>query len=105
MTDTGDSYGYALFEVNPGAAPGDTVITMTYFHASRTGSGTSWVGTTSYSQYEQVVFGRGIAQPVSALPEFPVPAVAVGVAAVAGAGPVMAAKRREAAPGDELLPG
>ena len=70
---------------------------MTYFHAPRTGSGSNWAGTTSYSQYEQVVFGRGIAGPVAATPEFPAPALAVGAAALVGAGAALVASRRQMA--------
>lgn len=98
-----DAYGYALFNVNPGTAPGDTVITMTYYHGPRTGSGSSYVGTT-YSQYEQVVFARGIAQPASALPEFATPGLAIGAVALAGVGAAVAASRRGAAVTDEPEP-
>jgi hypothetical protein len=74
---------------------------MTYYHAPRTGSGSSYVGTTSYSQYEQVVFARGIAQPPSALPEFATPGLAIGAVALAGVGAAVAASRRGAAVTDE----
>jgi alkaline phosphatase D len=105
MTDTTDAYGYALFNVAPGTAPGGTVITMTYFHAPRTGSGSSYAGTTSYSQYEQVVFARGIAQPPSALPEFETPGLVVGAVALAGVGAAVAANRRGAGVVEEPQPG
>ena len=59
----GYAYGYARFDVDPGRGRGDTRITMSYYHAQRTGSGTSWVGSTSYSLLEQVVYGRNLDDP------------------------------------------
>jgi hypothetical protein len=59
----GYAYGYARFDVDPGSGPGQTRIVMSYYHAARTGSGTSFVGTTSYSLLEQVVYGRGLSGP------------------------------------------
>jgi hypothetical protein len=56
----GYAYGYARFDVQPGAGPGHTQIIMSHYHAQRVGSGTSHVGTTSYSLLEQVVYGRNL---------------------------------------------
>jgi hypothetical protein len=51
-----------VFDVDPGQSRGDTTITMTYLHAPQAGgnppANTGYVGTTSYSEFEQVVFGR-----------------------------------------------
>jgi len=56
--------------------------------------GSNWEGTTSYSQYEQMVVARGIAQPPSALPEFETPRLVIGAVAVAGVAAAVAASRR-----------
>jgi alkaline phosphatase D len=84
-----NSWGYAVFDVDPGAGPGDTVITMTYYDAPVAGGVPNrYVGTTTYSPLETVVFSHGgLSSPSSALPEFPsaVAAGAVGVAAAGGA--------------------
>jgi 3',5'-cyclic AMP phosphodiesterase CpdA len=83
-----NSWGYAVFDVDPGAAPGDTVITMTYYDAPVAGGvPNKYVGSTSYSLLETVVFSHGALAtgPTSALPEFP-SAAAAGVAAIAVAG-------------------
>jgi hypothetical protein len=48
--------------VDPGPHRGDTIITMTYLHAPQAGgnppANKGFVGTTSYSEFEQIVFGR-----------------------------------------------
>jgi hypothetical protein len=60
--DTTDAYGIGVFDVDPGLEPGDTVITMTYFHAPQAGGNprgnTVHVGSITYTQFEQIVFGR-----------------------------------------------
>jgi hypothetical protein len=61
VSSPGYAYGYARFDVQPGAGAGQTLIVMSYYHAQRAGSGTSYVGTTSYSLLEQVVYGRNLA--------------------------------------------
>lgn len=65
MTDAADAYGYASFAVDPGRRPGDTTITMTYFHAPQSGGNpstgnTGFVGATTYTPFEQVVFGHDL---------------------------------------------
>jgi alkaline phosphatase D len=100
MRDTVDSYGYAVFDVEAGNGPGQTVITMTYFHAPQAGgnppANTGFVGSTSYNQFEQVVFGRNLpAGPPPILPEFGAPAVAPGAAAAVG-GTALYLKQRHA---------
>jgi alkaline phosphatase D len=94
-TDAADAYGIAYFSVDPGTGPGQTTITMTYYHAPETGSKTNgYVGTTSYTPYETVVFGRGIAGPGTSLPEMPFPELAVAGAALVGGGALYLAQRR-----------
>jgi hypothetical protein len=61
-TSPGYAYGYARFDVRPGHRPGGTFIVMSYYHAQRTGSGSSYVGSTSYSLLEQVMYGRNLAR-------------------------------------------
>jgi hypothetical protein len=61
--DTTDAYGFAVFDVEPGDRRGRTTITMSYYHAPQAGGNPStgnngFVGSTSYSLFEQVVFGR-----------------------------------------------
>ena len=60
-----DPYGYAIFDVDPGARPGDTTITMKYFAipAVSNEAGTAHDGTTTLptTPFETFVFGRGIA--------------------------------------------
>jgi hypothetical protein len=62
--DTEDAYGFALFDVDPGRRRGETVITMSYYHAPQAGgnppANTGFMGSTSYSLFEQIVFGRGL---------------------------------------------
>ncbi len=62
QTDPTDAYGIGVFDVDPGHRPGDTTITMTYLHAPQAGgnppAGKGFVGSTSYSEFEQIVFGR-----------------------------------------------
>jgi 3',5'-cyclic AMP phosphodiesterase CpdA len=62
--DTQDSYGFALFDVDPGGRRGHTTITMSYYHAPQAGgnppANTGYMGSTSYSLFEQIVFGRGL---------------------------------------------
>jgi hypothetical protein len=93
----GYAYGFARFDVSPGAAAGDTTIVMSYYHAERTGSGSSYVGTTSYSLLEQVAYGRNLAAnpagPGVGLPEFAAPALALGAAAAIGVGALYLANR------------
>jgi hypothetical protein len=60
VSSPGYAYGYARFDVQPGDQPGQTVIVMSYYHAQRVGSGSSYVGTTSYSLLEQLVYGRNL---------------------------------------------
>jgi alkaline phosphatase D len=65
--DPTDAYGLAVFDVDPGRGPGRTTITMTYFHAPQAGGNPSagnkgFVGPTSYSPFEQALFGRGLAR-------------------------------------------
>jgi hypothetical protein len=59
--DPGDAYGYAIFDVDPGAGPGDTTITMKWFQIPGAPSG----GTTTLptTPYETHVFGRKVKQP------------------------------------------
>jgi alkaline phosphatase D len=99
--DAGDAYGYAIFDVDPGAGPGETTITMQYFHipAVTNEAGSAHDGTTTLpsAPYETFVFGRQVPQatlPAPALPEWSNAGVAVGVAAVAGAGAALAVRHR-----------
>ena len=99
-----NSWGFAVFDVDPGAAPGQTVITMRYYDAPAANTnevgGKPYSGTTAYSSapLETVVFSHGAlpAGPPPALPEFPT-AVAAGVAAAAvvGGAAVVASHRRD----------
>jgi alkaline phosphatase D len=91
------AYGYAVFDVDPGTAPGDTVITMTYYHApAASGGSKAYAGTTTYTQFEQVVFGHASLGAPSNLPEFADPALVVGGTALM-AGAAFAATRRHRA--------
>ena len=103
MRDTADAYGIATFQVDPGAGPGQTTILMTYAHAPQAGGNPStgnsgYVGTTSYSTYEQVLFGHSLPAvpfgPPAATPEFPAPALAAGAALAVGAGALAISQRR-----------
>ncbi len=51
-----------MFDVDPGHHRGDTTVTMTYLPAPQAGgnppTNTGFVGSTSYSEFEQIVFGR-----------------------------------------------
>jgi alkaline phosphatase D len=59
--DTTDAYGFAVFDVDPGSRRGDTTITMTFLHApTATGGGAPYEGTTSFSVFERILFGRGL---------------------------------------------
>jgi alkaline phosphatase D len=90
-TDTTDSYGITLFSVDPGTAGGNTTITVTYYHAP-----TQTSGTPAYSQYEQFQLTRPRSDnPPALTPEFPMPALVVGGAALA-AGALVANQRRRA---------
>lgn len=107
-TDTTDAYGIATFSVDPGSGPGQTTILMTYSHAPQAGGNpstgnTGFVGSTTYSTYEQVLFGHNLPQvpfggPPPATPELPAPALAAGAAVVAGAGALYLRRRHN---GDE----
>jgi hypothetical protein len=59
-----DAYGYAIFDVDPGARPGETTITMQYFSvpAVSNEAGTAHDGTTTLptTPFETFVFGRGV---------------------------------------------
>ena len=61
-TRPGDAYGFAVFDVDPGERSGHTVITMSYYHAPQAGlpGNTHFMGSTTYSLFEQIVFGRGL---------------------------------------------
>ena len=84
MRDSADAYGFAVFDVDPVRGAGDTTITMSYYHAPKAGgNGTAgFVGTTSYSLLEQVVFGRRLAGRPDRLA---VPSVAAATRRLAGA--------------------
>ncbi|MDQ6782150.1 MAG: metallophosphoesterase family protein [Actinomycetota bacterium] len=104
-TDTTDAYGIASFSVDPGAGPGQTTILMTYSHAPQAGGNpstgnTGFVGATTYSTYEKVLFGHNLPQvpfggPPAATPELPMPAVAVGAAALAVGGGALYLHQRD----------
>jgi alkaline phosphatase D len=63
-TNAGDAYGYAIFDVDPGARPGDTTITMQYFAipAVTNEAGPAHDGTTVLptKPFETLVFGRKV---------------------------------------------
>jgi alkaline phosphatase D len=65
-TNPDDPYGYAIFDVDPGERPGETMITMKFFAVPPvTNRGTPLHdGTTTLPEkpYETVVFSRGIAR-------------------------------------------
>jgi hypothetical protein len=93
-TDTADAYGVAYFAVDPGTQGGNTTITVTYYHAP-----TQTSGTPSYSTLEtfQLTRQRSDSGPGAATPEFPIPALAVGAAAVAGGALLFQQHRRTTA--------
>jgi Purple acid Phosphatase, N-terminal domain/Calcineurin-like phosphoesterase len=97
-TDTTDSYGIAYFSVDPGAQGGNTTITVTYYHAP-----TQTSGTPNYSEYESFQLTRPRSDnPPALTPEFPMPALVVGGAAIAG-GALLANQRRRANQVAELV--
>jgi len=65
-TNPEDPYGYAIFDVDPGERPGETMITMKFFAVPPvTNRGTTLHdGTTTLPEkpYETVVFSRGISR-------------------------------------------
>ncbi|HEX3426193.1 MAG TPA: fibronectin type III domain-containing protein [Acidimicrobiales bacterium] len=94
--DTKFPYGFATFQVVPSATPGQTQVVMTYYHTTAPANApSSYTGTVpAYTEYEQVVFGRNLVPtPPPSVPEFPVPAVAVGTAAVIGGAALYLASR------------
>jgi alkaline phosphatase D len=91
MTDATDAYGIAYFAVDPGQPGGNTTITVTYYHAPTQSSSTS---TPSYSQLESFQLTRPRSDNIPpVLPEFPVPALAVGGALVLGAGALLVSQQ------------
>jgi hypothetical protein len=62
--NAGDAYGYTIFDVDPGARPGETTITMQYFAipAVSNEAGAAHDGTTTLPNkpVETFVFGRGV---------------------------------------------
>ena len=52
--DTTDAYGYAVFSVDPGNGPGQTTVTMSYYHAP----GADQVPTPNYQLLEQIVLAK-----------------------------------------------
>jgi Calcineurin-like phosphoesterase len=65
-TNSGDAYGYAIFDVDPGRRPGDTTITFKFFAipAVSDETGPLHTGTTTLptTPYETFVFGRGLSR-------------------------------------------
>ena len=93
--DTTDSYGVALFSVDPGTTEGGlTTITVTYYHAP---TQTAASGGPNYSPFETFQLQRNRSdQPGDGMPEFGYPAAVVaGTAALAG-GAVYVTQRRRA---------
>jgi hypothetical protein len=94
-------YGIAVFDVDPGSGPGaDTSLTVTYYHAvafkANADSTAPAPGTNpGYSQFDQVVLtrARSDGSVPTALPQFGVPALAVGAAVAAAAGTVYLTQR------------
>jgi hypothetical protein len=103
-TDPTDSYGIAYFSVDPGVQGGNTTITVTYYHAP-----TQTSGTPNYSQFEsfQLTRPRSDNNPPALTPEFPMPALVVGGAALAGgallAGQHLRTKVAPETPGDGAI--
>jgi hypothetical protein len=99
--DTQFPYGFATFQVVPSAAVGQTQVVMTYYHTTAPANApSSYTGAVPpYAEYEQVVFGRNLvtALPPTTVPEFPLPAVAVGTAAAVG-GAVLYLRHRSSSP-------
>jgi hypothetical protein len=64
--NSGDAYGYAIFDVDPGRRPGDTTITFQFFAVPAVSdeNGPLHTGTTTLpsTPYEKFVFGRGISR-------------------------------------------
>jgi alkaline phosphatase D len=89
ITDTVDAYGIAQFQVDPGQPGGNTTITVTYYHAP-----TQTAGTPTYSAYDRFQLTRPRSDGTSEVPEFSLPAVAAGAAAVLGAGALHVHQRR-----------
>jgi hypothetical protein len=58
-TNDRESYGYAIFDVDPGHGPGETTITFQFF-AIPAVSGEPGTTTLPTAPYEKLVFGRGI---------------------------------------------
>jgi Purple acid Phosphatase, N-terminal domain/Calcineurin-like phosphoesterase len=94
-----NSWGYAVFDVDPGTAPGETVITMTYYDAPiASGGAAKYQGSTTYSPLETVVFSHGGLTPPAQTPEFGAPIVAGAAAAAIAGGAIYAASRRAGEP-------
>ena len=92
--DSTDSYGVALFSVDPGTTAGGlTTITVTYYDAPTTASGAP-----NYSPFEtfQLQRSRSDQQPSDGTPGFAYPAAAVAGAAALAAGAVYVTQRRRA---------
>lgn len=66
-TNSGDAYGYAIFDVDPGDRPGATTITFKYFAvpavSNETGSLHNGTTTLPTAPFEMFIFGRGLARP------------------------------------------
>jgi alkaline phosphatase D len=93
MTDTADAYGIALFQVDPGQPGGNTTITISYYHAATQTSGTPNYGSSPYDRFQLV---RPRSDNTTGVPEFSAPAMAVGGAALLGAGALYARQQARA---------
>ena len=88
-TDTGDAYGIALFNVDPGQPGGNTTITVTYYHAP-----TQTSGAPNYSVYDTFQLTRPRSDgPPAATPEFALPALEVGSAMALAGGALLVHQR------------
>ena len=87
MTNSTDAYGVAYFEVDPGQPGGNTTITVTYYNAPAQTNTSTDLPAGKYTVYESFSLTRPRSDnPPAALPEFPVPAFAIGGALALGAG-------------------
>jgi hypothetical protein len=97
MTNGNDAYGVAYFEVDPGQAGGNTTITVTYYNPAQTNTSAD-LPAPKYTVYESFKLARPRSDnPPAALPEFPIPALAIGGALALGAGALQIKQHRRAA--------